>query len=109
MDILIKTEDRTEVDNLTKLIKNMSESEQQKILIFLQGVKFAEALTPRKQKESAWYDREKRGERMSKRKKPDIEVKITFTPGYEKRFTAAILKIFEARERQKNKNIKEVG
>ena len=46
---------------------------------------------------------------MSKRKKPDIEVKITFTPGYEKRFTAAILKIFEARERQKNKNIKEVG
>ena len=53
MDILIKTEDRTEVDNLTKLIKNMSESEQQKILIFLQGVKFAEALTPRKQKESA--------------------------------------------------------
>lgn len=53
MDILIKTEDRTEIDNLTKLIKNMSESEQQKILIFLQGVKFAEALTPKQQKGSA--------------------------------------------------------
>ena len=44
MDVLIKTEDRTEVDNVTKLIKTMSESEQNKMLIFLQGVKFAEAL-----------------------------------------------------------------
>lgn len=44
MDVLIKMEDRTEVDNVTKLIKTMSESEQNKMLIFLQGVKFAEAL-----------------------------------------------------------------
>lgn len=44
MDVLIKTEDKTEVDNVTKLIKTMSESEQNKMLIFLQGVKFAEAL-----------------------------------------------------------------
>lgn len=44
IDILIKTEDRTEVENVTKLIKTMSESEQNKMLIFLQGVKFAETL-----------------------------------------------------------------
>lgn len=44
MDVLIKTEDKPEVDSVTKLIKNMSDSEQNKMLIFLQGVKFAEAL-----------------------------------------------------------------
>lgn len=43
-DVLIKTEDKPEVDNVTKLIKTMSKSEQDKMLIFLQGVKFAEAL-----------------------------------------------------------------
>lgn len=44
MDVLIKTEDKSEVDNVTRLIKTMSESEQNKMLIFLQGVKFAETL-----------------------------------------------------------------
>lgn len=44
MDVLIKTEDKPEVDNVTKLIKTMSESEQNGMLIFLQGVKFAEVL-----------------------------------------------------------------
>ena len=44
MDVLIKTEDKPEVDNVTRLIKTMSDSEQNKMLIFLQGVKFAEAL-----------------------------------------------------------------
>lgn len=44
VDILIKTEDKPEVDNVTRLIKTMSDSEQSKMLIFLQGVKFAEAL-----------------------------------------------------------------
>lgn len=44
MDTLIKTEDKPEVDNVTMLIKSMSDSEQNKMLIFLQGVKFAEAL-----------------------------------------------------------------
>lgn len=44
MDVLIKTEDKPEVDNVTRLIKTMSESEQNKMLIFLQGVKFAETL-----------------------------------------------------------------
>lgn len=44
MDALIKTEDRAEVDNITKLIKAMSDSERNKMLIFLQGVKFAETL-----------------------------------------------------------------
>ena len=43
---------------------------------------------------------------MAKREKPAIEVKVTFTPGYEKRFTAGILKIFEAREQQKEKTAK---
>lgn len=47
MDVLIKTEDKPEVDNVTKLIKTMSESEQNKMLIFLQGVKFAEELKAR--------------------------------------------------------------
>ncbi len=47
MDTLIRTEDKPEVDNVTKLIKTMSESEQGKMLIFLQGVKFAEALKAR--------------------------------------------------------------
>ena len=44
MDVFIKTEDKPEVDNVTRLIKTMSESEQNKMLIFLQGVKFAETL-----------------------------------------------------------------
>lgn len=44
VDVLIKTEDKPEVDNVTRLIKTMSDSEQSKMLIFLQGVKFAEAL-----------------------------------------------------------------
>lgn len=42
VDVLIKTEDKPEVDNVTRLIKTMSDSEQSKMLIFLQGVKFAE-------------------------------------------------------------------
>lgn len=44
VDVLIKTEDKPEVDNVTRLIKTMSDSEQRKMLIFLQGVKFAEEL-----------------------------------------------------------------
>lgn len=38
---------------------------------------------------------------MAKKEKPPVEVKVTFTDGYEKRFTAAILKTFAAREKQK--------
>lgn len=44
VDVLLRTEDKQEVENITKLIKTMSESEQNKMLIFLQGVKFAETL-----------------------------------------------------------------
>lgn len=33
--------------------------------------------------------------------KDKVEVKVTFTPGYEKRFTEGILKIFEKREQGK--------
>lgn len=39
---------------------------------------------------------------MAKKEKT-IKVDVTFTPGYEQRFTAGILKIFEAREREKEK------
>lgn len=39
---------------------------------------------------------------MAKKEKSAVEVKITFTTGYEQRFTAAILKIFSERERKKN-------
>ena len=46
---------------------------------------------------------------MAKREKAVVEVKITLTPGYEKRFTAGILKIFAARERQKEKAAKAAG
>ena len=48
----------------------------------------------------------KAADAMAHRDKPVIEVKVTFTPGYEKRFTAGILKIFEAREQQKEKTAK---
>ncbi len=44
MDTLIKTEDKPEVDNITKLIKKMNDSELNNMFIFLQGVKFAETL-----------------------------------------------------------------
>nr|DAV98899.1 MAG TPA: hypothetical protein [Caudoviricetes sp.] len=44
MDTLIKTEDKPEVDNITKLIKKMNDSELNKMFIFMQGVKFAETL-----------------------------------------------------------------
>ena len=40
---------------------------------------------------------------MAKREKPTVEVQVTFTPGYEQRFTAEILKIFEAHEREQQK------
>lgn len=53
MDILFKTEDRPELDNITKLIKAMSESEQNKILIFLQGVNFAESLKSQQERQKA--------------------------------------------------------
>lgn len=43
---------------------------------------------------------------MAKREKTAVEVKITFTAGYEQRFTAGILKIFETRERAKQKPAK---
>lgn len=44
IDTLIKTEDKPEVDNITKLIKKMNDSELNKMFIFMQGVKFAQTL-----------------------------------------------------------------
>lgn len=37
---------------------------------------------------------------MATRKRTKPIVEITFTPGYEQRFTRAILKIYEKRERE---------
>lgn len=44
MEILLKTEDKQEVDKVVALIKSMNSAEQNKMLIFMQGVKFAENL-----------------------------------------------------------------
>lgn len=35
---------------------------------------------------------------MAKKEKKPIKVNVTFTEGYEQRFTKAILKIYEARQ-----------
>lgn len=43
-DVLIKTEDKPEVEKVTRLIKTMNKSEQNNMLIFLQGVKFAKSV-----------------------------------------------------------------
>lgn len=43
-DVLIKTEDKPEVEKITKLIKNMNTNEQNNMLIFLQGVKFIKSV-----------------------------------------------------------------
>lgn len=36
-------------------------------------------------------------------KVPEIKVKVTFMPGYEKRFTAACLEVIKRREKQEQK------
>lgn len=40
---------------------------------------------------------------MGKSKKSNIPVEVEFTEGYEERFTAAIMKIYEKRIRQEEK------
>ena len=40
---------------------------------------------------------------MGKSKKTKISVEVEFTDGYQERFTAAIMKIYEKRIRQKEK------
>ncbi len=42
METLLNTEDKLEVERITALIKDMDSSEQNKLLIFMQGIKFAE-------------------------------------------------------------------
>lgn len=44
METLLKTEEKPEVDKITALVKGMDEEKQDKMLIFMQGVKFAENL-----------------------------------------------------------------
>ena len=43
---------------------------------------------------------------MADKRKKGVKVEITFTPGYERRFTAAVLKIYEKRELSKEKEEK---
>lgn len=42
METLLNTEDKLEVERITALIKDMDSSEQNKLLIFMQGIKVAE-------------------------------------------------------------------
>ena len=44
IDVLIRTEDKPEIEKITKLIKTMNDNEKTNMLIFLQGVKFNETL-----------------------------------------------------------------
>ncbi len=44
MEVLIKTEDKQEVEKITALIKSMSTTEQNNMLFFIQGAKFTENL-----------------------------------------------------------------
>ena len=43
-DVLIKTADKKEADNLVTMIKSMDDREQDGMLIFLQGVQSAQTL-----------------------------------------------------------------
>lgn len=42
MEVLLNTKDKPEVERITALIKSLDSSEQNKMLVFMQGVKFAE-------------------------------------------------------------------
>ena len=44
MELIVKAELQPETDRLTKLIQTMDESEQSKMNIFVQGMKFAQTL-----------------------------------------------------------------
>lgn len=46
---------------------------------------------------------------QKKKEKSSVKVEVTFTEGYEKRFTAAILKLFETRERKKQEENTKAG
>lgn len=45
LDVLLRTEDRPEIDGYTEFLKSISEAKQNKMLFFLEGVKFAEMLS----------------------------------------------------------------
>lgn len=42
-DVAVKQEERKEVDTLEELIKNLSEEDKRKMVIFLQGIKFVKS------------------------------------------------------------------
>lgn len=41
MDIILKTEEKPEVDKITEMLRSLDDGEKGKMLIFMQGVKFA--------------------------------------------------------------------
>lgn len=51
MDTILKTEIKPETGELTKMIQTMDESEQSKMLIFVQGIKFAQTLEKTEEKQ----------------------------------------------------------
>lgn len=44
MEILLKTERKPEAEEVLRLLDEMTPAEQQKILVFMQGVKFARGM-----------------------------------------------------------------
>lgn len=44
MEILLKTERKPEAEEVLRLLDEMTPAEQQKILVFMQGVKFAKGM-----------------------------------------------------------------
>ena len=41
--------------------------------------------------------------------KSEIKVEVTFTPGYEQRFTAACLEVIKKKEKEEKEEIEKVG
>lgn len=48
IETLLKAEDKPEVEKITSLLKSMDSSVQNKMLIFIQGAKFAEGFAESK-------------------------------------------------------------
>lgn len=50
-----------------------------------------------------------RGDKVKKKEGKTVQVKITFTDGYEKRFTQAVLKIFAKRMKKSEEKQRAAG
>ncbi|MDE6566916.1 MAG: hypothetical protein K2K70_04170 [Lachnospiraceae bacterium] len=53
MEILLDSKEKPEMDKITSLIKEMSDTDQDKMLFFLQGVRFAKGFQNTEQKDTA--------------------------------------------------------